>query len=114
MSKVTFLSPTMLKERIVYVRGRHTILSLVRKLGLPLRLECGKGQCGQCAVKIAPVNQPKPKSVQLDAVEKEALRQVHKLSPQQYALPELPNVPPLWRLACRYVVNNDEDILVAF
>ncbi len=114
MGKVTFLSPAMIKERIVFVRGRHTILSLVRRLGLPLRCECGSGHCGSCAVKVARLNCAGLQPVRLDPGEKETLRQAHKLSPQQYESPELPDIPPLWRLACRYVVGGDEDILVAF
>ena len=36
-----------------------------------------------------------------------------KISKQQYESGMLPDIPPLWRLACQYVVT-DEEIMVAF
>lgn len=113
MSSVTFLSLALLNEVIVPTRGRRTLLSLARSYRIPLRYACQRGNCGSCAVKVAALNWPVPKSVRLDKREKKVLYQTGKLTPQQYASETLTNVPPLWRLACQYEVE-DEDILVAF
>lgn len=115
MGTVTFLSPALLKEVTVRVpaRGRRTLLSLVRKYRIPLRCDCSRGGCGSCAVKVATLNRQGFKVVRLNEDEKAALFRAGKLTPQQYQSEVLAESPPLWRLACQYVVK-DEDILVAF
>lgn len=45
--------------------------------------------------------------------EKTALRLAGKISQEQIADAEITDLPSLWRLACQYIVR-DEDILVRF
>ncbi len=117
MATVTFLAPGYHKEATVEVppRGRRTLLRLARRHVLPLRCDCRKGQCGTCAVKVAVLNRDQgPGKVRLGRKEKSVLYKAGKLTRAQYESKSLSDTPPLWRLACRYVVRDrDEDILVA-
>lgn len=115
MGTVTFLTPALYREVAVQVppRGRRTLLSLARKHEVPLRYVCRAGNCGTCAVKVAPLRRVGPRYVHLSRDERQVLFHAGKLSRQQYESETLGDIPPLWRLACQYVVR-DEDILVTF
>jgi len=118
MATVRILGSTALKDRIeahVGVGERRTLLSVMRERNLPPRLTCGEGSCGSCAVKVAPFNRSSGRAgdVCLSEVERKLLFRVGKLSQQQYEADVLADIPPLWRLACQYVVQ-DEDIMVVF
>lgn len=117
MATVTFLTPGYHRETTVEVPPgeRRTLLRLARRHVLPLRCDCQKGLCGTCAVKVAVLNREHgPGTVRLSEKEKSVLYQAGKLTRAQYESKSLADTPPLWRLACRYVVRDrDEDILVA-
>ena len=118
MATVRILGSTALKDRIearVGVEERRTLLSVMRERDLPHRLTCSEGRCGSCAVKVAPFNRTSGRAgdVRLSDVERRLLFRAGKLSQQQYEAEVLADVPPLWRLACQYVVE-DEDIMVVF
>lgn len=117
MGNVTFLTPVYYREVTVPVppRGRRTLLGLGRRHDVPLRCDCRKGLCGTCAVKVAVLNRDHgPGTVRLSEKEKSVLYRAGKLTREQYESKSLADTPPLWRLACRYVVRDrDEDILVA-
>lgn len=94
-------------------RRRRTLLSLASKLRLSLRCMCREGACGTCAVKVAVLqSRDGSHTVRLSAEEKAVLFKSGKLTREQYESETLADNPPLWRLACQYVVR-DEDILVA-
>jgi len=116
MAEVTFLSLKMSDRVTVNVetgRGR-TLLSLMREFRIPGYCRCEEGKCGSCAVKVVPRrSQAEAKSVTLNNQEKRALLKRGKLSRQQYEENTIADMPPLWRLACQYVIG-DEPILVAF
>jgi len=114
MGSITFLNPALYEPVTVPVpeRGQDTLLSLSEKYRLPLRCDCKSGVCGTCAVKVAPLHRDGPHAIRLSGMEKEVLHRLGKLSDQQYRSEQLPDMPPLWRLACQYVVE-DEDIWVA-
>lgn len=119
MAEVTFLSLKMSDRVTVNVeagQGR-TLLSLMREFRIPGYCRCEEGKCGSCAVKVVPrrgkSGQAGAKSVTLNSREKSALLKRGKLSRQQYDKAAIADMPPLWRLACQYVVG-DEPILVAF
>jgi uncharacterized 2Fe-2S/4Fe-4S cluster protein (DUF4445 family) len=117
VANVTFLTPGYHRETTVEVplRGWRTLLSLARQHAVPLRCDCRKGRCGTCAVKVAVLNRDHgPGRVRLGRKEKAVLYKAGKLTRAQYESKSLADTPPLWRLACRYVVRDrDEDILVA-
>ncbi len=115
MGMVTFLAPPFQDQFVVHTafRGRRTLLSLASKFWFSLRCTCREGRCGTCAVKVAVLHtQGGPHTVQLSAEEKTVLYKAGKLTRAQYESEALADSPPLWRLACQYIVR-DEDILVA-
>ncbi len=115
MCKVTFLAPPFRDQFVVHIasRGRRTLLSLASKFRLSPHCICREGACGVCAVKVAVMHPGGgPHTVRLSADEKTVLYKSGKLTREQYESETLADNPPLWRLACQYVVR-DEDILVA-
>ena len=115
MAAVTFLNPG-LRDKIVLdispEEGR-TLSSVMSQYQLR-EVCCGKGQCGSCAVKIAPQRaDATPQSILLSKKEKRALLKRRKLSWSEFDAQTLNDMPSLWRLACQYVIR-DEPILVAF
>ena len=115
MGMVTFLAAPFRRQHVLRVQagGWRTLLNLARRLDLPLRCQCQAGACGTCAVKVAVLRPGNGgPGVRLGAEEKAVLYRAGKLTREQYESDTLPASPPLWRLACQYVVW-DEDILVA-
>jgi ferredoxin len=115
MANVTFSSPRMKHDLTVYaVAGdTHTLLSVAQKNKVPLSFECQNGECGSCAIKVTLLSGKKPMGVMLTDKEKAALKLAGKISPEQIAAAENEDVPPPYRLACQFIVRN-EDILVTF
>lgn len=116
MGIVTFLTLPLMDKLAVKVNAteKRTLLSLIKEYNLPKECTCGEGKCGTCAVKVAPLRrQTGARTVMLSDEERNTLFMAGKLSKQQYESGKLPDIPPLWRLACQYVVT-DEEIMVAF
>jgi ferredoxin len=116
MAAVTFLNPGLRdKVRITVPEGVHaTVLKLAKEFDLPLRCKCEEGNCGVCAVKVVPLrSHAESRAVHMEQKEKTLLLQAGKLSREQFENDTLTDMPPLWRLACQYQIE-DEDILVAF
>lgn len=115
MGTVTFLKPSLRDPLTVNVRSQEhrTLLSLLTQFKLFDDCTCGKGRCGECAVKVAPVaHGTKSRPVRLSAQEKTVLFNAGKLTREQYEADAVLASPALWRLACQYVVRYEE-ILVA-
>ena len=117
MATVRILGSSLLKDRVeasVGAEERRTLLSVMREQNLPHSLTCSEGRCGSCAVKVAPFGRMTGAgSVRLSEAERTLLFKTGKLSRQQAEADVLADIPPLWRLACQYVVQ-DEDIMVVF
>jgi ferredoxin len=117
MATVRILGSSTLQERVeasVGAEERRTLLSVMRERNLPHHLTCSEGRCGSCAVKVAPFKRTAGAgSVRLSELERKLLYRTGKLSRQQVEAEVLADIPPLWRLACQYVVQ-DEDIMVVF
>ena len=90
MANVTFSSPRMKKDLTVYAVAGDTKTLLA----------------------VAQANKA-PYGVALTEKEKTVLRFAGKITAQQIADAETKDVPPPWRLACQFIVRN-EDILVTF
>lgn len=115
MANVTFSSPRMKKDLTVYaVAGdTKTLLAVAQANKVPLDFECENGECGSCAVQVSVLSGNTPLGVALTEKEKIALKLAGKITPQQIADAENNDLPPPWRLACQFIVRN-EDVIVQF
>jgi ferredoxin len=115
MANVTFTSPRMKKDLTVYaVAGdTKTLLSVAKANDVPLEFECENGECGSCQVQVGVLTKNAPYGVALTEKEKTVLRFAGKITTQQIEDAETKDMPPPWRLACQFIVRN-EDILVTF
>lgn len=115
MANVTFSSPAMKKDLTVYaVAGDcRTLLSVANEHKVPVHFECENGEWGSCAVRVEVLGNRQPMGSHLMEKEKTALRLAGKITKEQIAEAETTDLPPPWRLACQYIVR-DEDILVRF
>lgn len=112
MATVTFLDPPFLERSVTCIApyGR-TLLNLAGSLNHRLYAECQIGRCGDCAVKVAVLGDRGACKAQLGEVEKSILYQAGKLSREQYKSETPPDSQSLWRLACQYVVGNEEIVV---
>jgi ferredoxin/rubrerythrin len=115
MANVTFSSPIMPRDVTVYaVAGdRGTLLALARAHKIPIPFDCQDGECGSCLVEVKHLSPDVRYGIALTEKEKEALRQLGKITKQEIVDAEVNDMPPRYRLACQCFVRN-EDILVRF
>jgi ferredoxin len=115
MANVTFTSPRMKKDITVYATAgdRSTLLAVAREHSIPLDFECQDGECGSCAVQVIVLENNAPLGINLTEKEKTVLKLSGKISTAQIDVAESKDIPPPWRLACQFIVR-DEDILVKF
>ena len=115
MANITFRSPVMAKDITVYgVAGeRGTLLSLAKTHKIPIPFDCGDGECGSCLVEVQYQSDNEPMSLAMQEKEKELLRQLGKITPEEIENAEVRDMPPRHRLACQYIIRH-EDILVSF
>lgn len=116
MANVTFRSPVMAKDLTVYgIAGeRGTLLSLAKEHNVPIPFDCGDGECGSCLIEVEYLGKKGvPMSLSVQEKEKEMLRQLGKITPEEIENAEVNDMPPRHRLACQYIIR-DEDIVVTF
>lgn len=115
MANVTFSSPAMKRDVTVYATAgdRSSLLAVAQKNNIPIHFECENGECGSCAVEVDVLANKQPLAMHLTEKEKVSLKLAGKISKEQIEQAELNDIPPPWRLACQYIVR-DEDILVRF
>ena len=115
MANVTFTSPRMQKDITVYaVAGdTQTLLSVAQAHKVPVDFECQNGECGSCFVQVSVLSNKAPMGVALTEKEKTVLRFAGKITKEQIENAETKDAPPPFRLACQFIVRN-EDILVTF
>lgn len=115
MANITFSSPTLAKDVTVYaVAGdTNTLLAVAKQNNIAIPCQCQEGDCGSCLIKVTYLGPNKPMAIALTEKEKLTLSVNGKLSKEVLANAEVNDMPPTYRLACQYVVRN-EDILVEF
>ena len=115
MANVTFSSPAMKKDVTVYATAGdcQTLLAVARTNKVPIHFECENGECGSCAVEVSILANAQPMGIHLTEKEKTVLRLAGKITQAQIDEAEVKDLPPPWRLACQFIVRN-EDILVRF
>ena len=115
MANVTFSSPKMKKDVTVYATAGdcHTLLAVAKQHQIPVECECENGECGSCSVQVETLGSKQCMGSNLSEKEKSVLRPAGKISKEQIDNAEVNDIPPPWRLACQFIVR-DEDILVKF
>lgn len=115
MANVTFSSPRMPKDITVYAVAGDTqsLLAVAQAHKIPVDFECQNGECGSCLVQVSVLSGKTPYGVALTEKEKTVLRYAGKITKEQLEAAETSDIPPPWRLACQFIVRN-EDILVKF
>jgi ferredoxin/rubrerythrin len=115
MANVTFSSPSLARDVTVYaVAGdRGTVLAVAKANKIPIPFDCQDGECGSCLVEVKVLSTNRPYGVALTEKEKEALRQLGKITKSEIEQAEVNDIPPRYRLACQCFVRN-EDISVSF
>jgi ferredoxin len=105
----------MKKDLTVYATAgdTSTLLALAKQHKIPVEFECENGECGSCAVEVAILSNKQPMGVTLTEKEKVVLKLAGKITKAQIENAETNDIPPPWRLACQFIVRN-EDILVKF
>jgi rubrerythrin/ferredoxin len=105
----------MAKDLTVYAIAGHrgTILEVARAHKIPIPFDCRDGECGSCLVKVDHLAKNVKCAVALTDKEKEMLRQLGKITPEEIQEAEVNDMPPPFRLACLCFVR-DEDIMVSF
>ncbi len=114
MPNVTFSSPILHKDVTVYaVAGdRKTILSVAEAYKIPILHDCKEGNCGSCLIEVVTLTGKTMGSMLTDK-EKDQLKGLGKITAEEIRLAEVDDVAPKYRLACQYIVR-DQDILVKF
>ncbi len=92
---------------------RGTILAVAKANKIPIPFDCQDGECGSCLVEVKILSDKRPYGIALTEKEKEALRQLGKITKEEIAQAEVNDIPPRHRLACQCFVRN-EDIQVTF
>lgn len=115
MANVTFSSPAMKKDLTVYaIAGdTRTLLAVAKEHNVPVHFECENGECGSCTVQVSVLSKKTPMAIHLTEKEKTVLKLSGKITQAQITDAEVNDMPPPWRLACQYIVR-DEDVLVQF
>ncbi|MGC2857706.1 2Fe-2S iron-sulfur cluster-binding protein [Novispirillum sp. DQ9] len=115
MANVTFSGPCLPKDITVYaVAGDNgTLLGVAKKHEVPIPFQCQDGECGSCLVKVTVLGNKAPLAVAVTEKEKVTLSVNGKLDKQTLHKVETYDLPSPYRLACQYIVR-DEDILVEF
>lgn len=115
MANVTFNSPLMEKDVTVYaIAGdTHTLLKVAQKNKIPLPFECEDGECGSCVMEVVYLSDKPSMAQSLTEKERATLLSAGKLRKQDIEKAVVSDMPPPFRLACQYIVR-DEDILVKF
>jgi ferredoxin len=114
VANVIFSSPIMPKDVTVYaVAGDcKTILAVAEANKIKVPFECRDGECGSCLIKVTPLEKGHMAAA-LTEREKVRLKQLGKITKADIARAEVDDVMPPYRLACQYIVR-DQDILVEF
>ena len=100
----------MKKDLTVYATAGdcRTLLSIAQENKVPIHFECENGECGSCIVEVVVLANKQPMGMHLTEKEKTVLRFAGKISKAQIAEAEVNDVPPPWRLACQFIVRNED------
>jgi len=115
MANITFSSPKLKKDITVYATAgdTSTLLNVAKEHKIPMNFECENGECGSCAIQVSVLGTKQALGIHLTEKEKTVLKLSGKITHAQIESAENDDIPPPWRLACQFIVRN-EDVLVTF
>ncbi len=113
MPDITFRSPTMHKDVIVYAPAgdTHTVLAVAEKHGVKIPSDCRDGDCGSCLILVDFVAGKPKMAITLSEKEKAKLKELGKITPQEIKEAEVEDIAPHYRLACQFIVREEEVII---
>ncbi|MET0089871.1 MAG: 2Fe-2S iron-sulfur cluster binding domain-containing protein [Candidatus Thiodiazotropha sp.] len=115
MPLITFSSPGYKDKTVYAVAGSfaETVLKIAKTNKIPIKFDCGDGDCGSCLVQVTYLNDKEPMGYHLEEKEKKVLRELGKISAEEMEKMIVDDLPCKWRLACQFI-PRDEDIVVEY
>jgi ferredoxin len=115
MPLITFSNPDYKDKTVYAVAGSftETVLKIAKTNKIPIKFDCGDGECGSCAVRVKYLDKDGPKGYHLEEKEKTILREIGKISKEKMEQMIVDDLPSEWRLACQFI-PRDEDIVVEY
>ena len=115
MPLITFSNPGYKDKTVYAVAGSftETVLKIAKTNKIPIKFDCGDGECASCVIRVKYLNNDTPMGYHLEEKEKKVLREIGKISKEQLEQMIVDDLPSEWRLACQFI-PRDEDILVEY
>ena len=116
MPKIIFQHPELDEIEIYAPAGSHrkTVLSIAKEYRVPIKFDCGDGECGSCAIQVTDIDgSPTKMATHMTEKEKQVLREIGKLTRDQLQEIIVNDLASEWRLACQ-MITRDEDIRVTY
>ena len=115
MPLITFTNPHYKDKTVYAVAGSftETVLKIAQTNKIPIKFDCGDGECASCAIRVKYLNNSGPLGYHLEEKEKQVLREIGKISKVQLEQMIVDDLPSEWRLACQFI-PRDEDVVVEY
>ncbi|MGR9108890.1 MAG: 2Fe-2S iron-sulfur cluster-binding protein [Gammaproteobacteria bacterium] len=115
MPVITFSNPEYKDKTVYAVAGSftETVLKIAQTNKIPIKFECGDGECGSCLIHVKYLGDKTPMGYHLEEKEKQVLRALGKVSKKQLEEMIVNDLPCEWRLACQFI-PRDEEIVVEY
>ncbi|MES9868252.1 MAG: 2Fe-2S iron-sulfur cluster-binding protein [Sedimenticola sp.] len=115
MPLITFSNPDYKDKTVYAVAGSftETVLKIAKTNKIPIKFDCGDGECASCAIKVTYIGDKGPMGYHLEEKEKQVLRELGKISKAELEQMIVDDLPSKWRLACQFI-PRDEDIVVEY
>ena len=117
MATIVFTSAQSTKTVVVAASDAEapTLLAIALAHGVPVRFNCESGGCAACLVRVKEARGPSGREpAGLGEDEEFLLDAMGKLAPEDTGFVETDGVIERYRLACRYAILGDEDLVVAY
>jgi ferredoxin len=115
MPLITFSNPEYNDKTVYAVAGSftETVLKIAKTNKIPIKFDCGDGDCGSCVIHVKYISNKQPMGYHLEEKEKQVLRELGKISKEDMERMIVDDLPSEWRLACQFI-PRDEDVVVEF
>ncbi|WP_395664350.1 2Fe-2S iron-sulfur cluster-binding protein [Methylocella sp.] len=110
MPVVTFTSPFMHRDVRAYATAgdTHTVLAVALAQGVKIPHDCKDGECGSCLIRVEYAAGKPKMAISLTEKEKIKLHEMGKITKEQIRAAEVDDVAPPYRLACQFIVREEE------